>query len=308
MSAFWSGWIIFFVVLNWGLVTFLVIYAVRVPIPTAEDGTTGHIWAHGAIREGVRRLPIWWMAMSALFIVFAVIYLVRYPGFGHFEGTLGWTAAGEVAEAQARNVERQADMNARIDAQSITDLAADRQVVHVGDVLFGDNCAACHGPKAQGVQAVGAPNLTDDAWLYGGDDQTLEQTLANGRQGVMPALGAALGEDGVRAVATYVYQLNGRDSQDEERVAAGEAQFQTYCTACHGPDGTGRQAMGAPNLTDNAWLYGGSVETIMTTVQNGRNGHMPAWDERLGPRDIKAVAAWVRAQGDTQPASGADTP
>jgi len=307
MSAFWSGWIIFFVVLNWSLVTFLVIYAIRVPIPTAEDGTTGHVWAHGTIREGVRQLPKWWMAMSVLFIVFAVVYLSRYPGFGHFKGSLDWTSAGEVAQAQARNDERQADMNARIQAQSITALAGDPQVVRAGGVLFGDNCAACHGEKARGNQAVGAPNLTDDAWLYGGDDDTLHETLVEGRQGAMPALGAALGEDGTRAVAAYVYQLNGRESPHPELVAAGKERFQTYCTACHGPEGKGNPAMGAANLTDDDWLYGGSLETIITTLENGRSGQMPAWNERLGPRDIKAVAAWVRAQGDSEISASAST-
>lgn len=307
MSAFWSGWIIFFVVLNWGLVTFLLIYAIRVPIPTAEDGTTGHIWAHGTIREGVRKLPKWWIAMSVLFIVFAVVYLLRYPGFGHFEGTLGWTSASAVAQAQARNDERRAGMDARIKEQSITALAGDQQVVQLGGVLFGDNCAACHGEKAQGIQAIGAPDLTDDAWLYGGDDNALQHSLVSGRRGVMPALGAALGEEGTRAVATYIYQLNGRKPQQEGLVAAGKEKFQTFCTACHGPGGKGNQAMGAPNLTDDAWLYGGSVETIMTSIQQGRRGHMPAWGERLSPREIKAVAAWVRAQGDAETAPDAST-
>ena len=298
MSAFWSGWVIFFVVLNWGLVTFLLIYATRVPIPTTEYGTTGHLWAHGTISEGVKKLPKWWIVMSVLLLGFSAVYLLLYPGFGHFAGTLGWTSAGEVAQAQARNDARQTDMNARIQAQSISALASDPQVVQLGAVLFDDNCAACHGPQGKGVQTIGAPNLTDDAWMYGGDDAALKHSLVNGRQGVMPALGAPLGEGGVREVAAYVHQLNGRRSHHQHLLAAGKQKFNTYCAACHGADAKGNQAMGAPNLSDDAWLYGGSFEAIQTSVRQGRSGRMPAWRQRLSPRDIKAVAAWVRAQGD----------
>lgn len=308
MSAFWSGWVIFFVVLNWSVVTFLVIYAIRVPIPTTEYGTTGHMWAHGTISEGVKKLPKWWIAMSVLFLGFGIVYLVLYPGFGRFAGALAWTSAGDVTQAQARNDVRQADMNTRIQEQSITALAGDRQVVRAGGVLFGDNCAACHGEKARGNQIVGAPNLTDDVWLYGGDDEALHETLVEGRQGAMPALGSALGEDGTRAVAAYVYQLNGREAPQPDLVAAGKEQFETYCTACHGAEGKGNPAMGAANLTDDAWLYGGSMEAITTTLENGRSGNMPAWNERLSERDIKAVAAWVRAQGNLGAQSNADTP
>ena len=252
MSAFWSGWVIFFVVLNWSVVTFLVIYATRVPIPTTENGTTGHMWAHGTISEGVEKLPKWWIAMSVLFLGFGIVYFVLYPGFGHFAGTLDWSSAGAVAQEQARNDERQADMNARIQAQSITALAGDRQVVGVGGVLFGDNCAACHGENARGNQAIGAPNLTDDAWLYGVDDESLHETLVEGRQGAMPALATAMGEDGTHQVAAYVYQLNGRDCAPG-LGRAGKDQFQTYCAACHSADT--RQSAWAPDLTDDAWLW-----------------------------------------------------
>lgn len=300
MSGFWSAWIIFFVTLNWGLVTFLLVYSTRVPIPTQADGTTGHVWAHGAIREGVRRLPLWWVLLSAFMIVFAVFYLVLYPGFGSYSGTLGWSAAEQVQTSIARNAERRAALVERATTTPAAELAGDPQVLRAAAVLFEDNCAACHGRDGRGNTAVGAPDLTDDAWLYG-DGEAIRASIAGGRGGVMPALGAALGEDGVREVAAYVYRLNGRDGADAALAEAGKARYQTLCIACHGPDATGNPALGAPNLSDDAWLYGGELATIETSVRDGRQGKMPAWDSRLSDADISMLSAWIHAAGAGRP-------
>ncbi|MDX1608502.1 MAG: cytochrome-c oxidase, cbb3-type subunit III [Halofilum sp. (in: g-proteobacteria)] len=297
MSGFWTGWVVFFVLLNGVLVTFLFIYAIRVRIPVDADGTTGHVWAHGAIREGVRRLPRWWVLMSAAFLVFAVVYLVRYPGLGGFPGTLGWDSVEQVERARAANAERRADLLRRVRTQPLAALAADPQVVRAGDALFGDNCAACHGVNGEGNQTIGAPDLTDDAWLYGDSDEALRTSLVAGRKGVMPAFGEALGERGVREVAAYVYELNGRDWPREDLVAAGRERFQTLCVSCHGADGTGNTQLGAPNLTDDSWLYGGRLETIMAGVRDGRQGVMPGWEGRLADEEIRILMAWVRAAG-----------
>lgn len=297
MSGFWSAWVVFFVVLNCALVTFLLIYSIRVRIPTDDDGTTGHVWAHGAIREGVRRLPLWWVLLSAGSIVFAVVYLVLYPGFGRFPGTFEWSSVSQVERALATNEQRRAGLHERVRTQTLATLAAEPDAVRAGGALFGDNCAACHGADGQGNRVIGAPDLTDDAWLYGGGEDAIRTSIVRGRAGVMPALGQALGEHGVRAVATYVYELNGRDWPRDDLVREGKAHYQSLCVACHGPNGKGNPALGAPDLTDDSWLYGNKRSAIATSVRDGRRGVMPGWDERLGSEEIGLVMAWIRAAG-----------
>ena len=297
MSAFWSGWIIFFVTLNWLLVTFLVIYGTRVPIPADKDGTTGHTWAHGALREGTRKLPMWWIVLSVVLLVFATIYLFRYPGFGAFGGTEGWTSTDRVERHVATNEERLDPLFERVRDGSVDTLADDPQVIRTGQVLYEDNCAACHGVDAEGNQAIGAPALFDDAWVYGGSAEAIHTGLVEGRSGVMPALGAALGERGTRAVAAYVYELNGRDWPRKDLVATGEGLFGAQCAACHGADGKGNTAIGAPNLTDDSWLYGGRLKDIIVSLEEGRNGMMPSWSGRLREEEIKILVSWVRAGG-----------
>lgn len=298
MSGFWSAWVIFFVVLNAGMVTFLMIYAIRVRIPTDKDGNTTHVWAHGTIREGLRPLPLWWVLMSVASIIFAIYYLVLYPGFGRFPGTLGWSSEQQVAEAIADNERQSAMLRELVATQSLDELAVNADVVRAGKVLFVDNCAACHGGEGKGNQIIGAPDLTDDDWLHGDSEEALRVSIVNGRNGVMPPLGAALGERGVRAVATYVYELNGRDwPGGEYMMREGREHFQALCVACHGQEGKGNPALGAPDLTDDIWLYGSKRADIMDAVNNGRSGQMPGWEGRLTDDQITLIMAWIRAAG-----------
>lgn len=297
MSGFWSGWVIFFVLLNGLLVIFLLVFALRVRIPVAEDGTTGHVWAHGAIRESVRRLPLWWVLMAVGLIVFAAVYLVLYPGFGSYPGTLGWSSAEQVRQQQAEHRAQLAALHEQVRTQPVSALVEDPQVVRAGGVLFEENCAACHGPGGAGNTVVGAPDLTDGAWLYGGGEDAIRTSIVEGRAGVMPGFGGALGERGVREVATYVYELNGREWPRRDLARAGAARYQQLCVACHGPQGKGNPDLGAPDLTDNAWLYGGRRADIAESVRNGRQGNMPAWGERLAAEDIEMLIAWIRANG-----------
>lgn len=304
MSAFWSGWIIFFVTLNWLLVTFLLIYGTRVPIPTDRDGTTGHVWAHGALREGVRRLPIWWVILSVAVIVFGTIYLFRYPGFGAFGGTQDWTSRNRVERHVISNEAQLGPFFERVRNESVSALAGDPQVMRTAKVLYDRNCAACHGANAGGNQLIGAPALFDDAWLYGDSVDAIHTTLTQGRSGVMPALGGALGEHGTRAVATYVYELNGRTWPRKDLVAEGKERFASQCAACHGPDGKGNTAMGAPNLTDDNWLYGGRLEEIIASIREGRSGVMPGWSDRLREEEIRILTAWIRAGASVDGSGG----
>lgn len=302
MSAFWAAWIMFLVVLNLGITLFLFVWAQRVDIPVEADGTTGHVWAHGVLREGVRRLPAWWVIVSALMFASAFTYLVLYPGFGRFAGVLGWTAHGQLARDVARNEARLAPLRERFSGVAVEQLAEDDDATRIGHRLYVDNCAACH--RRDGSGSRGFPNLADDDWLYGGDGETLLASILDGRQGAMPALGAALGPDGSDEVAHYVLGLSGAD-HDRRAAQAGAAHYASLCVACHGVDGRGNQALGAPDLTDDVWLYGGDLDSIRDTLKYGRNGHMPAWRGRLSEDEARLIAAWVYGNARSETAATA---
>lgn len=294
MSMYWSAWIMFLVVFNMGITLFLFLWGTRVRIPTLPDGTTGHVWAHGVLREGVRKLPRWWFLMSAGMFAAGITYLVLFPGFGRYKGLLGWTAHGELAQDVATHQAQLAELMQRFRLYSVEQLASDPDAVQLGGRLFQDNCAACHGREAHGNPLLGAPNLSDADWLYGGDGKTLLASILDGRHGTMPPFGEAFGEAGVANLANYVLGLSGAP-HDAAKAAAAQPIFTTVCAACHGADGKGNQAVGAPNLTDHIWLYGGDLATIEETIRHGRGGQMPAWRTRLGEDDARTVAAWVYA-------------
>lgn len=291
MSTFWSWWVMVLIVINLGIIFFLFLWAPRAKVPVKEDGTTGHVWAHGVIREGLNRLPRWWLAISWAGFIVASIYLVLYPGFGAHEGRLGWTSHGELARDVAANDARLDVLLKGVDTTAVEKLVQNPQILLMGQVLYRDNCAACHGREAQGNPALGAPNLADSDWLYGGSGDAILFSILNGRSGVMPPWGKQFGDAGVTNLANYVLSLSGAP-HDAAKAAAGKARF-AVCAACHGPEGKGNPAMGAPNLTDDIWLYGGELKAVETSIRDGRNGHMPAWRARLGERDARVVAAYV---------------
>jgi len=304
MTTFWSLWIKFLVVLNLGITFFLFFWAQRVKIPTLPDNTTGHVWAHGVLREAVRRLPMWWVLASGSMFLAAFIYLTLYPGFGASKGALGWTQLGQLQRDTEANAERQAPVLERVRSLPVEALAGDPAVVATGRILFQDNCAACHGTQGHGNPVLGAPNLVDEDWLYAGDGEGILTSILDGRGGVMPPWGPALGRDGVNETAAYVLSLSGRKAP-EDWAATGAARYQMVCVACHGPDGRGNPALGAPNLTDHAWLYGGDFASVATSIRDGRTGIMPAWRERLGEDRSRMIAAWVYAQSQGEQAAGA---
>jgi len=229
-------------------------------------------------------LPRWWLGLFYGTLLFAVAYLALWPGLGTYAGVLKWTSAGEYdAEVKAAEARFQ-PVYAGFMQQDVASVAANPDARAIGKHLFLTYCSQCHGSDAAGAR--GFPNLTDNDWLYGGDPDTIKATITEGRAGVMPALGDALGADGTREVANYVLSLSGRQ-HDAALAAAGKAKFDENCAACHMPEGTGMQAMGAPNLTDKVWLYGGSEATIIETISKGRNGMMPAIDQTLGTTSNK---------------------
>ena len=290
MSNGWSLWVMFLVVLNLGIALFLFVWGPRVKIPTLPDGTSGHVWAHGTLREGVRGLPRWWLLFSASMFVVAFVYLFLFPGFGNHKGALGWTSHGQLAAAVAANDARLDPLMERFRLYPVEQLSGDPQALQMGKVMFEDNCAACHQRSGKGNIALGAPDLTDSDWLYGGTGKDITTSIHDGRNGVMPPW-ASLGEDNVDNLVQYVLGLSG-SPHDSARAAAGKPLFAT-CAACHGPDGKGNKGIGAPNLTDHIWLHGGTVADIHRTIHDGRQGHMPMWSPRLTDDQIHVVAAYV---------------
>lgn len=295
MSTFWSAWVMFLVVLNLGITFFLFLWAPRVKIPVLPDGTTGHVWAHGVLRESVHKLPAWWVWFSASMFLWGFIYLALYPGFGAFKGLLGWTSEAQHEQQVRANDALKEPVLQRVRAGTVEALAGDAQVTDIGHTLFQENCAACHGSEGHGNTLLGAPNLVDDDWLYGGEGDTILASILDGRSGVMPAWGGALGREGVNQVTAYVLSLSGREAP-EDWVAAGETHYATLCIACHGADGSGNPALGSPNLTDDIWVYGGDFARVAETVSYGRNGEMPSLRARLGEDQARMIAAWVYAQ------------
>lgn len=266
-----------------------------------EDTTTGHVW-DGDLTEYNKPLPRWWLYLFHGTIVFSVIYMLFFPGFGIFDGFLDWSREARYEREMAQAEAKYGKVFAAFAAQDIPTLARNEQALSAGVNLFGNNCAQCHGSDGRG--AVGFPNLTDGAWLWGGEPAQIEATILRGRNGVMPPWGAALGgEAEVEKVANFVLSLSGQP-HDAAKAAEGQAKYQLFCVACHGPAGQGNVALGAPNLADDAWLYAPTLESITETITNGRQNEMPAFAETLGPDRVKVLAGYVYALSRPDPARG----
>lgn len=290
VSSFWGVYIAVVVIVGLVGLTYLLFSQSKTTVKKGEEvQITGHIWDDD-LAEYNNPLPRWWMLMFYLTLLFAAVYLVLYPGLGTWKGIRGWTSVGQYKEEKAAAEAKYQPLYDKFLKQDIKAVAADPEAQAMGKRLFQTYCVQCHGSDARG--AKGFPNLTDNDWLYGGDPKTIHTTIAAGRQGQMPAFGAAFGEEKVKDVANYAMSLSGK-KHDAERAARGKETFTAVCAACHGPDGKGNQAVGAPNLTDNVWLYGGTEKTIIETVTNGRNNQMPAWKDFLGDGKVHLLTAYV---------------
>lgn len=287
MTSFWSLWIIILTSITIILVTW-VLFANRTGEQNLDGKTTGHVY--DGIEEYNNPLPAWWFMMFVLTIVFGIGYLIVYPGMGNYPGVLNWTQIDQHEREVAKADEKYRDMRDRYLALPIEEVAADPAARKMGMRMFSNNCAQCHGGDAKG--SYGFPNLTDDDWLYGGTPDAIKASITNGRMAAMPAWGSIIGDDGVTEVSQYVQSLSGREI-DAAVAEAGSKHYQTYCVACHGTDGTGNPALGAPNLANGIWLYGGSDEQISHTVRAGRNGVMPAHKDMLGEDKIHILTAYV---------------
>ena len=287
MASFWSMWIIILTSITIVGITW-ILFANRKGEQQPDEKTTGH--EYDGIEEYDNPLPAWWFYMFVLTIVWGIGYLVIYPGMGNYPGLLGWTQLGQHSDQVTVADEKYRAMRDRYLALPVEQIASDPAVRKMGMRMFGNNCAQCHGADAKG--SFGFPNLSDGDWIYGGDPDTIKATLVNGRQAAMPAWGSVLDDKGIDEVTQYVISLNGRDA-DAQKIAAGEKHFQTYCVACHGADAGGNPALGAPNLANGIWLYGGTQEQIAHTLRAGRNGQMPAFKDTLSEDKIHILAAYV---------------
>ncbi|MGR5064911.1 cytochrome-c oxidase, cbb3-type subunit III [Photobacterium sp. DNB22_13_2] len=317
MTTFWSLWITIITIGTFVGVSALLVWCSKDKMGVEEGEDMGH--EYDGIRELNNPLPKWWSYMFWGTIIFGLLYLILFPGLGSFKGLLGWQSSNQtvrsieesklaIANAQKeQRLDQYAkeldDAHARFgetfktlayDASGntllpITQIAESEEAIKVGQRLFLQNCAQCHGSDARGQ--LGYPSLTDGAWLYGGEAETIKTTIMEGRQGVMPGWNETLGKDGVTEVTSYVLSLSGR-SVNAKEAAAGKQKF-VVCAACHGTDGKGNPAFGAPDLTDNTWLYGGSRRAVEATIAHGRQGVMPAWKDILGEEKIQVISAYV---------------
>lgn len=255
---------------------------------TVDVEETGHVW-DGDLTELNTPVPRWWTVMYIGLCVFALGYLVLYPGLGSFKGTLGFSSGQQVKQQQAEINARLEPVYARYREMPIEEIARDQEAREIGQRLFLNNCAQCHGSDAQGAPSF--PNLANKAWLWGGEPEQILHTITEGRTGMMPPQ-AQLTPAQASDVAQYVRSLSGL-AADPLRLVAGKRVYDSACFACHGADAKGNTLLGAPDLTDDYWLYGSSEATIVQTVLQGRINQMPAQKATLTPEQIRLLAGWV---------------
>lgn len=290
MSAGWSWFVIALVVLNVAGCVWLILWTARrrPGDPAATD--TSHVW-DGDLTEYNKPMPRWWINLFYLTILFTIGYLAWYPGLGAFAGKSGWTSAKEHDADKAAEDRKLAATFAPYAGKSIDVIAQDPKALKLGKAIFSNTCATCHGSSAQG--AIGYPNLTDDVWHWGGAPEQILESVLNGRQAAMPAWEAALeGPKGVTEVTVYLQSMRG-EKVDSALANAGKNRYEAICVSCHGIDGKGNQALGAPDLTDDVWLYGDSNAAVAQSIAQGRNGMMPAHLPILGETRARLVAAYV---------------
>ncbi|RZJ26605.1 MAG: cytochrome-c oxidase, cbb3-type subunit III [Haliea sp.] len=297
INNFWSHYVAVLSlasILACGLLLWLT---ARVRATPGADNTTGHVWDED-LREANNPMPRWWMGLFVLTIVFGLGYLVAYPGLGSYQGQLGWSTGGEYDKDVDRANRELEPVYAAYTALPADKVAADPAAMAIGQRLFLNNCAQCHGSDARGSK--GFPNLTDGDWLHGGTPEKVSETIHMGRIGVMPPMAAAVGTpEDVKNLANYVLSLSG-SPHDSLRAGLGKGKF-SACAACHGVGGVGNPALGAPNLSDKVWLHGYGQEAIISIINTGKTNQMPAQQGRLTDAQIHVLGAYVWGLSARQP-------
>ena len=288
-DSFWSVYVAGLTLFSIAACLLLLWITARKKVVSSGDNTTGHVWDED-LREMNNPMPRWWMWLFVASIVFSLLYLVAYPGLGSYEGELRWSTRGEHAAEMAQADRELAPLYAQFTVKKTEELAGDAVAMAIGERLFMNNCAQCHGSDARGSK--GFPNLTDNDWLHGGTPEKIVETITKGRHGQMPPMAAAVGSaDDVKNVANYVLSLSG-SPHDSVRAQLGKSKF-TACAACHGIDGKGNTALGAPNLTDDTWLHGWGEPAIIAMIVNGKTNDMPAQAGKLTEAQIHVLASYV---------------
>ena len=290
-SNFWSLWIIVLTVGNILACWWLIRWSSKKRPGEAEVGdVTGHSWDEGTLEEFNNPLPRWWLWLFYITMIFSGVYLLLYPGLGSYAGFLNWNQHSAYDKDMEVAEQKYGPLFAKYANTPIPQLAADADALKIGQRLYVNYCASCHGSDAGG--GPGFPSLSDGDWLWGGEPEAIKTSILDGRTGAMPGWGQVLNEQGVDEVTAYVLSLGGRDA-DTGKVAAGKTHYATYCAACHGAEGTGNTALGAPNLTDDIWLYGGSPGVIRQSINDGRTGRMPAHREFLGEDKAHLLSTYI---------------
>jgi len=294
ITSFWSWYVTVLTLVSIAACAWLLMALSRKKVATDPE-KTAHVWAED-LDEYNNPLPRWWIWLFWITILFSLGYLVLYPGLGSFKGSKQWTSVGEYTDEVKVAEAKVAPLYARFANADIRQISGDHEGRMIGQRLFLNYCTQCHASDARGSR--GYPNLADNDWLYGGDPEQIEKSILDGRNGMMPALGAALGPAKTKDVANYVRSLSGLD-HDKAAAARGKESF-VMCAACHGPEAKGNVALGAPNLTDKVWLHGSSEAAIIETITKGRASQMPAHRELLGEARVKLLAAYVYGLSQTE--------
>jgi cytochrome c oxidase cbb3-type subunit 3 len=291
ISHFWSDYVAVLSLLSIAGCVLLLWLTARKRVAADADNTTGHVWDED-LREANNPLPLWWVGLFVLTIAFGLAYLAIFPGLGSFKGQSDWTSRAEYDTEVARATRELAPVYDRYATLPAEEVARDPRARAIGERLFMNNCAQCHGSDARGSK--GFPNLTDKDWLHGGAPDKIVETITKGRVGTMPPMAAAVGTpDDVKNVANYVLSLSG-EPHDSLRAGLGKPKF-TACAACHGIGGVGNEALGAPRLNDKIWLHGYGEAAIVQMINEGKHNVMPAQEGRLTEAQIKLLASYVWA-------------
>lgn len=289
VSGFWSWYVTVIVIASILYCVLVLIGSSKTKVKSAADNTTGHVW-DGTLQEMNNPLPRWWVGLFWITIVFAVGYVILYPALGNSAGKLGWTSAGQHAKEGEKLAATIAPVYEKFKGMSVEELAKDPKAQLIGDRLYQNFCSQCHGADARGGKSF--PNLTDSDWLGDGTAEHIKNTIANGRMGVMPPMAAAVGTpEDVRNVAEYVLSLSGTAS-DPVKAGLGKEKF-AACAACHGADGKGNPAVGAPNLTDNIWLHGFGADFIVKMINEGKTNMMPSQKSKLTDEQLHVLTGYV---------------
>ena len=289
-TSFWSGWIIGLTLtslIGLAVLLFSIYFGAESKKQDKDENT---VWDQ-TLREGSNAPPLWWFWFFLATLIYTAGYLILFPGLGRYAGLLEWTQQSQLMMSEKQYQDQYGELRSRWLSTELSELSLDKKAMRTASHIFLQNCASCHGQDAKGG-ANYFPDLTDFEWQWGGNEKAILTSLREGRRATMPAWKKLLNEQEINAVAAYILAL-GSDSSENTRYQEGQKIYQTFCIACHGVDGGGNAALGAPNLSNDIWLYGKDAKNMRTSIKHGRNGVMPAWKDRLDETQIHLLAAWL---------------